>query len=705
MMNIAISPATAKVRHSQVYLMRGPVGTGKTEDIIKGNSERQHTRLNSGKKAGQIVGFTPRHDLNDEVADRWETASHLVAATIVGRTAKDPRHAKPGKADPNWCRYPALVETAQDHGLPVKETCCISKNSKCNHLPGCGFMAQFEAARNADLVLMPHALLPHQQDELPGKPHSMFIDEDFLDALIFELPKPKSGFRFEVDDVLMEATAASKFNFDFPKLKRHRKEEHDCLRLQVDAGELGGVQKKFFNEEGDDGVTALAFNPKACSMARYLEFKLSPQLDELQPNLKGSALERCKKRNAKKLLQRARHMFMVEVWDALHELMECKDVETSGRVFLYEDEHSGRICIGVRGLRPIVQQWRARKIIVASATMPPIEIIAHAFPDCDIIPDEVLEVALPEHTRIIQIIDTPTAKHRTVKKSNQEALRRFIMDHARKLGMPSTLVGVQKHVEDAFAAMNPQLPPSITVKHFNAVAGLNGFKNVGLMISIGRAAPSPLEIEDQIAAITGRDPQRLPEGDWFMKAKGTIKLRDGSEVKVDCYMHPDPIVEAWRRHKHTSCVIQMIGRARPYNRTADNPLTIYVLSNEPLDIPVDEVLDWEKDELEPLALVEPMACDGFVVLAPEALSTLWPTVFESKRSGERELQRLRDSDNAAGKRIQAILATWRRFTVQKPGARQKRRDGFYDPARFDGVEGLRSALELGLGPDLQLKEG
>ena len=104
-MNFSFSPATARVR-SQVYLMRGPVGSGKTENIIEGYSQRQHKRLNADK-AGQIVGFTPRHDLNDEVADRWEVASHLVAATIVGRpqkiraTSSQARQIRTGVAIPN----------------------------------------------------------------------------------------------------------------------------------------------------------------------------------------------------------------------------------------------------------------------------------------------------------------------------------------------------------------------------------------------------------------------------------------------------------------------------------------------------------------------------------------------------------------------------------------------------------------------------
>jgi hypothetical protein len=454
-------------------------------------------------------------------------------------------------------------------------------------------------------------------------------------------------------------------------------------------------------------------------MAHYLEFKLSPGFEDFLPrDQKGGGtalhigLHDSKKKKKKLFLQRQRHLFMLAVWNALRDMVE-RDIETSGRLFLYEDEDSGRICIGVRGLKPIVNQWRAPHIFVASATMPPIEIVSHAFPDCDIEADEAVEVPLPPNTKIVQVINTPHAKHRTVKPQNQRNLRRFIMKHALKHGMPmmlvddkpSTLAGVQKHVKLAFEKMQPPLPPGIAVRHFNAVSGLNHFKDVGLMISIGKAAPSPFVIEDQIAAITGNEPQRLAEGEWFMKAKGTIKLRDGGEVKVDCYMHPDPLVEAWRRHKHTSNVIQMIGRSRPYNRTAENPLTIYLLSNEPLDIAVDEVWDWEKNKLGTIsALVEPMACDGFVVLAPDALHALWPTVF-SRRTANREIKELRKLHSKSAEDIKAILATWRRFTVQKLGKGQKPREGFYDPQRFASAESLRTALKRAFGAEFDLTEG
>lgn len=271
--------------------------------------------------------------------------------------------------------------------------------------------------------------------------------------------------------------------------------------------------------------------------------------------------------------------------------------------------------------------------------------------------------------------------------------------------MTPTLIGVQKSVEEKINETHPTLPENFNIRHFNAVAGINDFEKVGLMISMGRSAPSPVDVENQIAAITGRDPQRLEHGEWFKRARAEIQLRDGSSVTVKCYAHPDPVVEAWRRHKHTSPVIQMLGRARPYNRTAATPLVMHALINEPLGILIDQVLDWDRDELEPMALVEPMACAGFVVLAPEVMCRLWPAVFESRRTAKRELQQLRDEDDVPAGRIKAILAGWRPFSLQKPGKGQKRRSGYYDPARFGSAEGLQGALEPALGPDLQLREG
>jgi hypothetical protein len=707
------------VTRPQVHLMRDDMGTGKTQAFLEYSGMCQAKRLEADK-GGQIVGATPRHDLNNQIGERWQQLDGvtLTAATIEGRLAKDTRRVDPDKADPNWCRNTELVATSQEHGFPTKETCCIRRDREtgvietCIDFARCGYQAQFAKAREADLVMIPHALLAHQIDEI-GEPYLTFIDEDFIENLIFKMPREGSRFRFEVEDLLIDNNAARGLDpwLDF---RERREELYDWMQKQIKAGELGGLQKKYNIEKFEFGkiigdgkwVPCQVLTPETCGSAIHAEFQACPRTDELRPNLKGARLERCIKQNAAKFKQRARHMFMVRAWEIIQDLLLRDDDEPSGRIFLYEDEDTGRICIGLRGLSTIAKQWLAPMMFVASGTMPPVDIIRHAFPDCDIIEDKVDPIEMPKHVSIIQITDAPIAKHKTRKENIKSALRRCALEQAlvndaccTKTNEPAMLLGVQKELREAFVEMKPAFPNGIEVRNFNGVAGLNGFENVKVMTSMGRAAAKPRDIEDQMAAITGKETRHRMGYDergnerWFAKAEGFIELRDGSKIKVDIFMHPDPEIEAWRRYKHIAHIMQMIARSRYVNRTEENPLIIYVLCNEPLGIKVDEVLNWKKDQLEPLALIEPMACDGFVVLAPEAMTTLWPTVFKSKRTAERELQQLRNPSDKRGQRINKILSGWKRFTVQKQGERQKPREGCYDPARFEGVEGLREALK------------
>jgi hypothetical protein len=124
----------------QVHVLRGPVGSGKTKDILKVCGEQQH------EKGGQIAGFSPRHDLNDDIAERWETETSLSAVTLMGRTAKK-------DTDPSYCYHVPQVEMVQDLNLPVKASCCGSKKSepedRCVDYFRCGYNARLIEAKKA----------------------------------------------------------------------------------------------------------------------------------------------------------------------------------------------------------------------------------------------------------------------------------------------------------------------------------------------------------------------------------------------------------------------------------------------------------------------------------------------------------------------------------------------------------------------------
>ena len=67
------------------------------------------------------------------------------------------------------------------------------------------------------------------------------------------------------------------------------------------------------------------------------------------------------------------------------------------------------------------------------------------------------------------------------------------------------------------------------------------------------------------------------------------ELADGRLVATERDCHPDRIAEAFRRRITVLELQQIIGRGRGLWRTADNPLHVLVLTDVPLDMPVEEL--------------------------------------------------------------------------------------------------------------------
>jgi hypothetical protein len=118
------------------------------------------------------------------------------------------------------------------------------------------------------------------------------------------------------------------------------------------------------------------------------------------------------------------------------------------------------------------------------------------------------------------------------------------------------------------------MPASITLAHYNNVAGLDDFKDVRLKILIGRTAPGPQAMEALAAALSGSvsEPPAAaadPNGFvWYQRVQRGIRLRDGRGIRTTGDQDPDPFVEAVRWQVHEGELMQAFGRARPVNRDA-----------------------------------------------------------------------------------------------------------------------------------------
>ena len=71
-----------------------------------------------------------------------------------------------------------------------------------------------------------------------------------------------------------------------------------------------------------------------------------------------------------------------------------------------------------------------------------------------------------------------------------------------------------------------KLPPEIAVEHFNNIGGIDRYRDVRLVIMVGRNQPGPEAAETYAAALTGVVPQKV--GRWFDRVIRGIRLADGT---------------------------------------------------------------------------------------------------------------------------------------------------------------------------------
>ena len=152
---------------------------------------------------------------------------------------------------------------------------------------------------------------------------------------------------------------------------------------------------------------------------------------------------------------------------------------------------------------------------------------------------------------------------------NLQAIRRAILHRHLEVERKPTLVIAQKSVAEWLKASG--LPPGMSVEHFNNISGLDGYRDVRLLIAIGRTLPNVIEVEAYAGALTGLEPIKTEppaKGPrWFDKTVRGIRLKDGTGYAVEADVHPDPTAEAVRWQICEGELVQAIGRARGVNRT------------------------------------------------------------------------------------------------------------------------------------------
>jgi hypothetical protein len=292
------------------------------------------------------------------------------------------------------------------------------------------------------------------------------------------------------------------------------------------------------------------------------------------------------------------------------------------------------------------------------------------FPDVEIVGD--ISVDFPPNVQVRQYLGTPTSASKLVhvkdkNKKNPERhlieLRRFILRRHLELGRQPTLVIVQKPVE---LWLKDKLPETIAIAHYNAIEGLDIFKDVRLLILAGRTEPAPYKIENLTGTLSGSMPEIIKPDTkgtaWYDRVERIIRKRDGTGRKTYSDRHPDPLAESIRKQVCEAQLEQAKGRGRGINRDEESPLDIDMLFNECLSGAVDDVLLWD-DQSE---LIE-TAVDGVMLTSAVDMMEIWPAIWPNKSKAEKTLRA----------RI-PTLPGFVEVKYQLEGPKMKRRIGYFD---------------------------
>jgi hypothetical protein len=588
--------------------IRATVGLGKSA-VSREQLLALQARLKEAGLPHRLLVFVPSLALADEAATGWK-AEGVRVAVHRGYEARMPGLRQ------NMCQDLDMVRLAIASGQPVFPNACMRRGGgRCHNFDLCAKQDNLRQTETADIVVAAYDNLFTGLSINTDKVALMVIDEGCWERAIRTVT------------LGVEEITAIEVQ-DEPRLDDPAEEERawtdlfGMRTLAANTVRANGTDPLSRRRVIDAGLTA-----GACREAAALEVLL--RVDPgLQPGLAQAA-----RRKAKDLSQDANRSLRREgLFLALAQLLEG-DVDRDGRIrVLPPDPVTKAVRVQVTGLHTIDESLAHLPILHLDATLRP-ELVETVLPGLTV---TEISAAMPNmHLTAVQgsfgkltLVEDPKAspdENRRRRNRLQECV-----DHVRwevaRVSPRRVLVVTYKQIEPAFVGI-----PGVVTGHFKAIAGLDSYKDVALLIVIGR----PLPGEDDIANLTSAYLGRLPEG-GYRKVRRGVLMRDGSRRAVSAIEHEDPDAELLRAAVCMDEVIQAIGRGRGVNRSSANPLEVQVLADEALPLVHDRVVAW--DTLVP-DIFQRMLLAGCAVDSPADAVDLHPGLFQNVEQAKKALQR------------------------------------------------------------------
>lgn len=534
------------------HAIRVDLGVGKSHGVRRDLAAlvRRLRARRDGRTAALMV---PTHELAAEAAAALATsAPDLVVRVWRGRGAEAPDRA--GK----MCRKLDRVEEVRRLRLDVQEFACRG----CPLAAECEYLAQHKA--HADVWVVPAAMLERQPPKALGELAALVVDEPQGPAVV---------------DAMLPLLDLARYDaIDGDRMAGQRLASLRNLVLDAVA------------ELPDGPLPRAAFATLGMTVTSAAELLALEWRTLITPDLPPGAepaVRRAALATAARNADLGRRTMLAT---ALEALLAPDGPELSGRIEV-QTTRAGVRDLHLRASREMHPRWRALPTLILDATLQ-LDLVRLSWPKVELVADVAVQAP---HQRMRQVADgsftlaaldaeapglDEEERHR--RKRNLARLRVQLHAEARRHA-GQVLVICNKRIKERLRELG--MPANVDLAHFNALRGLDRWRDCAAVVVVGWTLPHAAALERQASAITG---SALPST-GYQRAEARRELADGTGILSETWQHPDPLVEALRWSACNAELIQAIGRGRGVQRTAANPLDVLLLTDTPIPFPVELV--------------------------------------------------------------------------------------------------------------------
>ncbi len=582
-------------------IVKAAAGLGKTEAVVQSIAKSD---------LGLIEVYVATHQLALEYQQRIYAINPAKDVQIIYGRGSDRGDMEPP------CKKHMLAEELSAAGCSVFPNLCSRRGSKgapainCEYYDTCDYIRQF---RGSSVRIYVHAYLPLERSRLENRlPNRVVIDESFWQHMVRTVLFP-----------------LSLLNHPALPLAARRLCADIAAAIASDIQAVGPILQRA-NDSGDL-LKAVRSLRKSASIA-------DPSMSE---------------REIRMLVQKAVRFSPLAalIWQAFIESLYGRSIQS-----VEYDHEKGTVTLHQRmpmarfkntGLRAAYGAFEVPVLIIDASASD--KIISRFF---DSVGTDSEDIYVPRSAYVIQCHSRRLSTTSLVPSKNDNpvsaAAAQRTLDEIQEFinGLAATgkqvlVVGPSAVIGNFRTGVEPLLvcPPNTEFAHFGALRGIDKYKDCDVAVIIGRNQPSLSDLEGLACALFYDDRKPIQRVEQWAEEERGYRHNDGLGVSVQ--VHCDHRVQVVHDQIREQESMQAADRLRLMHNT--QPKTIYLLSNLPLDIDVDELRSW--DEIinggNRLELAWDRQSSGVLPLAGKWLATTFPDLWKTAEAAKLDVKRLR----------------------------------------------------------------